>query len=150
MKKISGIIGSPRRMGNSGIMIKKSAAASLNEENRSTAAKLSHALFNPVPEPTGSRCPVCGGDSFRLLGGADFRCLLCSNQGTMDMNSGTPVIHIERSNHEMFLSKADLIKHKDWLMGMKSQFMAKKDALKAVSVKYREGGNWIKPPELNP
>jgi len=117
----------------------------LNEENQATAVDLGSALFNPVAEQTGPRCPVCGGDSFRFLGGTDIRCLLCSNQGTLDAGAGAPVINIERSNHEMFLSKADLIKHKDWLMGMKSQFMEKKDALKAVSVEYREGGNWIKP-----
>ena len=119
----------------------------LNEENQSTAAELGKALFNPVIEPDGTRCPVCGGDSFRFLAGAEIRCMLCSNQGTLDFSSGTPVINIERSNHEMFLSKADLLKHKDWLMGMKSQFMQKKDALKAVSVEYREGGIWIRPPE---
>lgn len=119
----------------------------LNEENQSTAAELGKALFNPVSESKGTRCPVCGGDSFRFLGGAEIRCMLCSNQGTLDVSSGTPVINIERSNHEMFLSKADLLKHKDWLMGMKSQFMEKKDALKAVSVDYREGGTWIRPPD---
>jgi len=32
-----------------------------------------------------------------------------------------------------------------WLLGMKSQFIEKKDALKAVSVEYRKGGTWIKP-----
>ena len=30
---------------------------------------------------------------------------------------------------------------------MKARFIEKKDALKAVSPDYREGGNWIKPPE---
>ena len=52
----------------------------------------------------------------------------------MDLSSGAPLVNIERSNQEMFLSQADLIKHRDWLVGMKFQFMEKKDALKAVSV----------------
>jgi hypothetical protein len=119
----------------------------LNEENRSMAAELAQALFNPVSESTGPRCPVCGGDSFRFLGGADVRCMLCSNRGTMDASSGTPVMNIERSDHEMFLSKAELLKHKDWLIGMKASFIEKKDALKAVSLDFRQGGTWIKPPE---
>jgi len=119
----------------------------LNEANRSTAAELSRALFDPASETVGPRCPVCGGDSFRFLGGSDIRCLLCSNRGTMDAGSGTPIITIEQSDHEMFLSKAELIKHKDWLIGMKARFIEKKNALKAVSLDYREGGNWIKPPE---
>jgi multimeric flavodoxin WrbA len=119
----------------------------LNEENRSTAIELGKALFNPVVETMGPRCPVCGGDTFRFLGGADIRCMLCSNRGSMDTSSGTPVIKIERSDHEMFLSKEELLKHKDWLIGMKSRFVEIKDALKAVSVGYRKGGTWIKPPE---
>jgi multimeric flavodoxin WrbA len=119
----------------------------LNEANRSTAAELAQALFNPVTESTDPRCPVCGGDSFRFLGGADVRCMLCSNRGTMDAGSGTPVFNIERSDHEMFLSKEELLKHKNWLIGMKSSFIEKKDALKAVSLDFRQGGTWIKPPE---
>jgi hypothetical protein len=104
-------------------------------------------LFNPDPEPKDSGCPVCGGDSFRFLGGNDVRCLLCSNRGTMDASSGKPIIKIERSDHEMFLSKADLFRHKNWLIGMKARFIEKKAALKAVSLDYREGGTWIKPPQ---
>ena len=77
-------------------------------------------MFNPDPEPKDSGCPVCGGDSFRFLGGNDVRCLLCSNRGTMDASSGKPIIKIERSDHEMFLSKADLFRHKNWLIGMNS------------------------------
>ena len=119
----------------------------LNEENRSTAAELGKSLFNPVVETMGPRCAVCGGDCFRFLGGADIRCLLCSNRGTIDASSGTPVINIEQSDHEMFLSKAGLLKHKDWLIGMKSRFVEKKAALKAVSVAYRKDGTWIKPPQ---
>jgi NADPH-dependent FMN reductase len=119
----------------------------LNEENRSTAAELGEALFNPVAQPNGSRCPVCGGDTFRFLGVADIRCMLCSNRGTMGASSGTPVINIDRSDHEMFLSKADLLKHKDWLIGMRSRFIEKKSELKAVSTDYREDGIWIKPLE---
>ena len=119
----------------------------LNEANRSTAADLSRGLFDPASETVGPRCPVCSGDSFRFLGGSDIRCLLCSNRGTMDAGFGTPIITIEQSDHEMFLSKAELLKHKDWLIGEKARFIEKKDALKAVSLDYREGGNWIKPPE---
>jgi multimeric flavodoxin WrbA len=118
----------------------------LNEENRLAAAQLGKALFNPIVERMGPRCPVCGGDSFRFLGGAEIQCLLCSNRGTMAAGSDTPVINIERSNHEMFLGKAELLKHRDWLMGMKSRFVEKKEALKAVSLGYRKDGTWIKPP----
>jgi multimeric flavodoxin WrbA len=117
----------------------------LNEENQSTASELGNALFTPVTQTNGTRCPICGGDTFRLLGRTNIRCMLCSNHGTIDASTGAPVINIERSDHEMFLSKADLLKHKDWLIGMKSRFLEKKKELKAVNIEYREGGFWIKP-----
>jgi hypothetical protein len=66
----------------------------------------------------------------------------------MDLSSGTPLTKIERSNHEMFISQAALSRHKAWLMGMTSPFMEKKDALKTVTVACRDGGSWIKPPEI--
>ncbi len=117
----------------------------LNEDNRSIAAELGKALFNPSAKRSSPSCPVCGGDSFRFLGGSDVRCLLCSNRGTLNASTGTPIISIEQSSHEMFISKAELLKHKEWLIGMKSRFIEKKKELKAVSLDYRRGGTWIKP-----
>jgi multimeric flavodoxin WrbA len=119
--------------------------AVLSEANIQTAKELAEALFKPAPASAAQRCPVCGGDTFRLLGNNEIKCMLCSNLGTLDMSSGNPTIHISRSEHEMFLTRTDLIKHKDWLIGMKSRFMEKKDDLRAVSMDYREAGTWIKP-----
>jgi NAD(P)H-dependent FMN reductase len=117
----------------------------LSEENRLTAADLGAALFKPAPVPDTPRCPVCGGDTFRFLGGADVRCMLCSNRGTMEMRSGVPVLSIERSEHDFFLTKSEILKHRDWLLGMKSRFTELKDELKSVSLDYRQDGIWIKP-----
>ncbi len=117
----------------------------LGEENRRTAKELAEALFKPAPPPAAQRCPVCGGDTFRLLGNNAIKCMLCSNLGTLDVSSGHPTVHTTRSEHEMFLTRADLLEHKAWLVGMKSRFMEKKDDLKAVSTDYREGGTWIRP-----
>lgn len=117
----------------------------LNTENRSTAAELGGLLFKPTAEPEIPRCPVCGGDTFRFMGGVEVRCMLCSNRGTLDVCSGEPVFSIERGGHDFFLSKSDIISHRNWLLGMKSRFAELKDALKSVSLDYRQDGNWIKP-----
>lgn len=117
----------------------------LNEENRLAATEMGNALFSPAPEPDTPRCPVCGGDTFRFLGGTDVRCMLCSNQGTMDTSSGVPVFAVERSDHDFFLSKAEVLKHRDWLVGMKNRFSELKTALKSVSLDYAKDGTWIKP-----
>ncbi|MFH0731072.1 MAG: flavodoxin family protein [Pseudomonadota bacterium] len=117
----------------------------LNEENRVTTTKMGMALFQPAPEPDTPRCPLCGSDTFRFLGGAGVRCMLCSNRGTMDTSSGAPVFAIEKSDHDFFLSKAEILKHRDWLVGMKNRFAELKPALKSVTLDYGKDGVWIKP-----
>lgn len=117
----------------------------LNEENRLTAAEMGGALFMPARKPDTPRCTVCGGDTFRFLGGADVRCMLCSNRGTMDASSGVPVFDIERSDHDFIISKSNVLKHRAWLLGMKHRFTELKAALKAVSLEYGKDGTWIKP-----
>lgn len=117
----------------------------LAEKNRTIAAELGRQLFQPPPRATAPRCPVCGGDTFRFLDHNEIRCMLCSNRGIMESRSGTTLIDIAPGGHDMFLSKADLLKHKKWLLGMKTRFMEKKKALKTVSDRYRDGGTWIKP-----
>ncbi|MDX9787778.1 MAG: flavodoxin family protein [Desulfobacterales bacterium] len=116
-----------------------------NDTNKATAADLAGALFSPARKPEGPRCPLCGGDTFRLLGNMSVRCMLCSNEGTMDTSTGEPVLAINRSDHELFLTKSDIIDHKNWLVGAKNRFLDQKAALKAVSVNYRQDGTWIKP-----
>jgi hypothetical protein len=109
------------------------------------AAKMGGALFAPPSKPDTPRCPVCGGDTFRFLGGTTVRCMLCSNRGTMDASSEAPVFAIERTDHDFFLSKSEVLKHRDWLLGMKSRFTEMKTALKSVSLDYGKDGNWLKP-----
>jgi hypothetical protein len=46
--------------------------------------------------------------------------------GNMNVSTDSPVINIERSDYEMFLSKTDLLKHKEWLIGMKSRFFERR------------------------
>ena len=46
--------------------------------------------------------------------------------GNRDVSTDTPVINIERSDHKMFLSKTDLLTHKEWLIGMKSRFFERR------------------------
>ena len=77
----------------------------LNPENLKAAAELASALFKPAPDKKGSVCPLCGGDMFRFLEKDRIQCLLCSNPGTIRMDSQEPVFTIHKSEHELFLSK---------------------------------------------
>ncbi len=98
MKNVLGIIGSPRKLGNSEIMIK--------EISRNISEPIELNLLRLTDFNIGS-CRGCYSCLFK-----EERCVI-----------------------------------KDWLIGMKSRFVEKKDALKAVSVGYRKDGTWIKPPE---
>ena len=70
--------------------------------------------------------------------------MLCSNSGIMTLQDGAPVFEIKKSDHELFLSKEEAIKHRKWLLDMKSRFVRQKKALKEITVSYRHG-SWIKP-----
>ena len=54
-------------------------------------------------------------------------------------------LHIQRSDHELFLTRQEALAHRDWLLSMKARFRAQKDRLKAVSSDYRRDGTWINP-----
>ena len=117
----------------------------LNDANKAVARDLAQALFAPVKAPNGPCCPVCGGDTFRFLGGRRIRCMLCSNAGMFAADGGQPAFQIAKDGHELFESKQGALNHRQWLLGMKSRFMSEKNALKAVAKTYLKSGQWIKP-----
>lgn len=117
----------------------------LDDANKKVAGDLGTSLFGlPSGKETGV-CPVCGGDTFRFLENSQVRCMLCSNPGTMRMEGDVPLFDIARSNHELFLTKKDILAHRDWLIGMKAHFFELKHQLKQISRAHGEGGSWIKP-----
>lgn len=117
----------------------------LNEENKRTAAELASALFQPTVEKKGPCCPQCGGDTFRFMDNTHVRCMLCSNSGTVTLSPEAPIFEIAQSRHEFFLSKEAAIKHREWLLGMKSRFIQNKKALKEITHPYLKQGTWVKP-----
>jgi len=117
----------------------------MNPENKQTAAGLAYALFEPCVKKKGAYCPLCGGDTFRFIENNRVRCMLCSNAGIMTLQDGVPVFQINKSDHELFLSKEEAIKHREWLLDMKSRFVRQKKALKEITVSYVKQGRWIKP-----
>jgi multimeric flavodoxin WrbA len=117
----------------------------LNKANKQTAEELASALFGPGVEKSGPCCPQCGGDTFRFLGNNRVRCMLCSNSGAITISSGSPTFDITKSRHDFFSGKENAIKHKEWLLGMKSRFTKNKKALKEITLPYLKQGGWIKP-----
>jgi len=117
----------------------------LNAKNKQMAAALAAALFEPPSEKDGPSCPLCGGQTFRFLGDSRIRCMLCSNAGTIRIETDRPEFTIHKSGHDFFLSKEDAQKHKEWLLSMKGRFIEQKSKLKEISFPDLNEGNWIKP-----
>ena len=114
-----------------------------DEGNKKVAADLGAALFGEPAADALAACPVCGGDTFRFIENQQVRCMLCSNKGTMRMEGDVPVFDISQSDHELFLTKKEVIEHRDWLIGMKARFFELKKQLKQISRSHGEGGEWI-------
>jgi multimeric flavodoxin WrbA len=118
----------------------------INEKNKQAAFELASALFGPKAETTGPCCAHCGGDTFRFMDNHRIQCMLCSNSGSMAIESGSLLFNIDKSDHDFFSSKEDALKHKEWLLGMKSRFGRHKKSLKEITRSYLKQGHWIKPP----
>lgn len=117
----------------------------MDEANKAAATALADILFKDPPPKTTPHCPLCGGETFRFLGGNRVRCMLCSNAGTIRLSGDVPVLETERGDHELFLTREDALAHREWLVGMKSRFMAHKNELKKISLDYRHPGEWVRP-----
>ena len=117
----------------------------MNPKNKQAAAELACALFEPCVKKKGACCPQCGGDTFRFIEHNRVRCMLCSNSGIMSLQDNAPTFEINKSDHELFLSKEEAVKHREWLLGMKSRFVQQKKALKEITKSYIQQGSWINP-----
>jgi multimeric flavodoxin WrbA len=119
----------------------------INGKNKQAAFELASVLFGPKADTTGPCCPHCGGDTFRFTDNLHIQCMLCSNSGSMTLESGSLSLNIDKSDHDFFSSKEDALKHREWLLGMKSRFVRHKKSLKEITQTYLKQGTWIKPSE---
>lgn len=117
----------------------------LNEANKRMAAELASALFGSAPTRQQPCCPLCGENVFQFLSDNRVRCMLCSNTGTLTVESGLPVFTIDKGNLSLLLSKEDALKTRELLKNMKKDFRGKKTKLAEISARYFEGGTWIRP-----
>jgi NAD(P)H-dependent FMN reductase len=117
----------------------------LDEDNRHIARTLARSLFGADLPNVDPCCSLCGGDTFRFMGSDKVRCMLCSNPGTIRMENGTVAVEMEMADHQLFLTRQDVINHKAWLIGMKERFMTLRKTLKRITVDYLKDGHWIKP-----
>lgn len=119
--------------------------ALLSEENVQIAEALARALLDEEMrlKPAAPSCPVCGGDTFRFLPGGRARCMLCSGAGPWRFEKETLGFDIETGDHPLFLSKAGVYQHTEWLRGMKERFLERRKELKEVVKPYLGLGTFL-------
>ena len=117
----------------------------LSAQNTQTASRLAQSLLvkGARTAPDGPVCPTCGGDTFRFLPGGQVRCMLCSGSGKYDWRSGRLIIETSAGDHPLFLTREDVIRHAEWLRGMKQQFLERRKELKEVAKDYLSVGTVI-------
>jgi hypothetical protein len=116
-----------------------------DDTQKKVAVRLASALFGARIDKDGPACPVCGGTTFRFLGNGRVRCMLCSNHGTYTAHDSTMAFRIRTGEHEMFTSLEAAVEHREWLKGMKGQFLTEKTRLKQITLPYLDQGTWVKP-----
>ncbi|HDM78078.1 MAG TPA: flavodoxin family protein [Deltaproteobacteria bacterium] len=118
----------------------------LDDGNKKKAKILAKALLGKKQEPKTPVCPVCGGDTFRILSVKRVRCMLCSNTWSLEIRGDGKVNFLpEDKQHHLFTSLDEAKAHADWLRGMKNLFLQKRKELKSVCLKYAREGNWLEP-----
>ncbi|MFC1798742.1 flavodoxin family protein [Thermodesulfobacteriota bacterium] len=120
----------------------------MNPDNKTAAREMAQALFSSEADQPKTDsifvCPLCGGSTFRFLTENRVRCMLCSNSGTFETEHDTFKFHIVKDEHQFFLSKREVLKHKAWLLQMKERYLKQRDHLKKVCRPYLKEGRWIK------
>ena len=117
----------------------------LDDNNIKTAEMLGKLLFGEAHVSTGPNCTQCGSDTFRFIDDRRVRCMLCSNEGTVEFVNGKPIFSINSSEHELFLTREYALQHEKWLVEMKDRYMEKRDELGEITREYIGDGKWIKP-----
>ena len=109
-------------------------AAALTAGSKASATKPdSGSDTDPDSAP---RCPLCGGDTFRFLGGNRLRCMLCSSEGSYEIQSSRLQFQTTVGEHPLFLTLETAKNHLNWLQQRKKDFLNRREELKAIAQKY--------------
>ena len=119
----------------------------LENGGKETAKRLARTLVEgkEPADPSVPACPLCGGDTFRFMGDGTLRCMLCSSSGRYGWDENRLQIETFPMEHAFFLTYEDVVRHAEWLRGMKEKFLERRKELKAVTQGYTQTGTWVRP-----
>ena len=71
--------------------------------------------------------------------------MLCSGTGRVDWREGRCWISMSVDEHPLFLGYEEVMRHAEWLRGMKEKFLERRKELRAVTREYTGLGTWVLP-----
>jgi multimeric flavodoxin WrbA len=112
-----------------------------NDEYMNTAVRLGNRFFSLEKHETfGRACPFCGNDIV-MMRDQDFLCTLCHGVFIIKNDGST----VEKSAGWHLEDTRFVDNHREWLKGMKAQFLkTKKDMLRRI-LPYSNEGQWLVP-----
>jgi multimeric flavodoxin WrbA len=112
-----------------------------SKKHRQTIERLAKGLFRPAPRRHRVRaCPFCGSDIVRMRP-ADFICTLC--HGTFHLDGSGKAV---RDKKGWEVGNIEFVRsHREWLRGMKQNFLANRKEIVRLTIPYKEIGRWIEP-----
>jgi multimeric flavodoxin WrbA len=112
----------------------------MDKEGEQKAKRLGELLFSEGPIKSESGCPFCGSEIVRMTEGKVI-CALCNGLFSKDGNGSM----VKIKEGDIFGSLDHMLRHREWLRGMKGRFLRnKKEIIKTIS-RYKNVGEWIEP-----
>jgi NAD(P)H-dependent FMN reductase len=118
--------------------------AVMNAVNINKAKKLAGILFSLKTVKNKTGCPFCGCEIIRIVK-KGFICTLC--HGSFRIGKNGAFLKIKEGG--VLGPLEHLFRHKTWLGGMKSKFLAKRKEIMRTIIGYKDIGQWIEPTTKN-
>ncbi|MCX5812712.1 MAG: flavodoxin family protein [Proteobacteria bacterium] len=111
----------------------------MSEEGRQKAGMLAEVLSSDKRMKNEDGCPFCGCEIVRMEQGK-FICALCHGYFVIDNQGKT----IKIKDGGVLGTVEHMLKHKEWLRGMKDRFLQNKKEIVKTIAGYKDIGEWIK------
>lgn len=116
--------------------------ALMNKTNVARAQRLGKAIFSSRTTRRKRGCPFCGCEIIRAAA-KDFVCTVCHGTFTIDGKGA----FVRKKEGGILGPPEHMLKHREWLRGMKERFKKKKKEIMETIIPYKNEGEWIEPPK---
>jgi len=112
----------------------------MGEEGKQRAKRAAELLFSATSYKNESGCPFCGSEIVRMAQDS-LICALCHGHFSIDDKGNK----LKIKEGGVFGSLDHMLKHREWLRGMKEKFLRNKKEIVKTIAGYKNLGDWIEP-----